>query len=200
MSNGRDTAEMILQEAQRIIEERGEAALRVTELADKCGVAVGLLYHYFKDRGHLVKAVREAQFIARVESDILYLKNLSESGDNQQIVDTIINQFTDPRNEERNKFRIDRMEVLAMARHRPELRASLTAIEARLAAEIMNTIRNAKANGLVAEDVDDKSLGFFLEMLPIGAALGTVYGDYLPDPDKWREFMFRVLSSLMPSN
>ncbi|MFM9132334.1 MAG: TetR family transcriptional regulator, partial [Actinomycetota bacterium] len=39
-----DTVALILNEARKIVEERGEAGLRVAELADRCGVAVGLLY------------------------------------------------------------------------------------------------------------------------------------------------------------
>ena len=198
MGTTRPTAELIVAEARAIVEERGENALRVSEVAERCGVAVGLLYHYFADREAIIAAVRQAQFATRVESDILGLKALSVSGQNADILDEIIDQYSDPRNEDRLQHRLQRMEVLVTARHNPELLASLREIETRLTAEIVETIRNAKANGLVAHDVDEKSLAFFLEVIPIGTALGIVYGDNLPDPDKWRDFMTRVLAALMP--
>ncbi|MEY2966366.1 MAG: TetR/AcrR family transcriptional regulator [Ilumatobacteraceae bacterium] len=200
MGTTRPTAELIVAEARAIVEERGEAALRVSEVAERCGVAVGLLYHYFSDREAIIAAVREAQFATRVESDILGLKALSVNGQNADIVDEIIDQYSDPRNEDRIQHRLQRMEVIVGARHNPELLESLRESQSRLTAEILETIRNAKENGLVAPDVDDKSLGFFLEVIPIGTALATVYGDNLPDPDKWRDFMVRVLAALMPSD
>ncbi|MEY5151503.1 MAG: hypothetical protein RLZZ551_52, partial [Actinomycetota bacterium] len=64
-----DAAQAILQAAKDIINESGENALRVTEVAERAGVAVGLLYHYFKDRKALITAVREFQFLARITAD-----------------------------------------------------------------------------------------------------------------------------------
>ena len=50
---------------------------------------------------------------------------------------------------------------------------------------------------MVAEHVDEKSLAFFLEVIPLGVTLGIVYGDNLPDADKWQEFVLTVLAPLM---
>lgn len=194
----RDTADLIIAEAREIIEERGEAGLRVSELAERCGVAVGLLYHYFADREAIISEVRRSQFISRVRADIEDLKAMSVSGDNAEIFRTIVEDFADPRSTERTTYRLSRMEVLTHAARNPELLRELQEIESELVAEIVATIRNAKCTGLVDTDVDELSLAFFLEIIPIGTALGLVYGDNLPDPDKWREFMTRVMLSLLP--
>ena len=145
-----DTYSMILAEARKIVEERGEAGLRVAELAKRCDVAVGLLYHYFSDRMAIISAVRETQFVARVESDIQNLKQYSTTGNNADIVDIIVNQFADPRADERNKYRLERMEVLVAASRNPELLEKLKTVESRFTHEILETIRNAKNSGLVA--------------------------------------------------
>ncbi|MFM8826243.1 MAG: TetR/AcrR family transcriptional regulator [Actinomycetota bacterium] len=195
-----DTVALILDEARKIVEERGEAGLRVAELADRCGVAVGLLYHYFQDRQAIISAVREDQFVARVEADIADLKGYSTTGNNDDIVDIIVNQFSDPRSEDRMRYRLQRMEVLVAASRDPGLLESLKKVQDRFTSEILATIENAKKSGLVDADVDEKSLALFLEMIPLGATLGIVYGDNLPDPEKWQQFVLRVLSSLMPRN
>lgn len=195
-----DTVALILDEARKIVEERGEAGLRVAELADRCGVAVGLLYHYFQDRQALISAVREDQFVARVEADIADLKGYSTTGNNDDIVDIIVNQFSDPRSEDRMRYRLQRMEVLVAASRDPGLLESLKKVQDRFTSEILATIANAKKSGLVDADVDEKSLALFLEVIPLGATLGIVYGDNLPDPEKWQQFVLRVLSSLMPRN
>jgi len=194
----RDTADVIIAEAREIIEDRGEAGLRVSELAERCGVAVGLLYHYFADREAIITEVRRTQFISRVRADIDDLKAMSVSGDNAEIFRTIVEEFADPRNAERMGYRLSRMEVLTHAARNPDLLRELQEIESELVAEIVSTIRNAKNSGLVDDDVDELSLAFFLEIIPIGTALGVVYGENLPEPDKWREFVTRVLLSLLP--
>ena len=195
----RDTADVIIAEAREIIEERGEAGLRVSELAERCGVAVGLLYHYFADREAIITEVRRSQFISRVRADIDDLKAMSVSGDNAEIFRTIVEEFADPRNPERMGYRLSRMEVLTHAARNPDLLRELQEIESELVAEIVSTIRNAKRSGLVDADVDELSLAFFLEIIPIGTALALVYGENLPDPDKWREFVTRVMLSLLPA-
>lgn len=194
----RDTADLIIAEARKIVEERGEAGLRVSELAERCEVAVGLLYHYFTDREAIISEVRRSQFISRVRADIEGLKAMSVSGNNAEIFRTIVDEFANPRNPERIRYRLSRMEVLTHAARNPELLRELQEIESELVAEIVTTVRNAKSTGLVDADVDELSLAFFLEIIPIGTALGLVYGDNLPDPDKWREFITRVMLSLLP--
>ena len=196
-----ESVSLILREARAVIEERGESGLRVAELAERCGIAVGLLYHYFKDRSAIISAVREQQFIARVESDIQQLKSFSTSGNNDDIVDVIVNQFSDPRAEDRMEGRLQRMEVLVAASRDAGLMDKLRAVETEFVKEIVETIRNAKATGLVADDVDEKSLAFFLEVIPLGVTLGLVYGEEnLPDPQKWTEFLMRILLPLMATD
>ncbi|MFM9131693.1 MAG: helix-turn-helix domain-containing protein, partial [Actinomycetota bacterium] len=134
-----DTVALILDEARKIVEERGEAGLRVAELADRCGVAVGLLYHYFQDRQAIISAVREDQFVARVEADIADLKGYSTTGNNDDIVDIIVNQFSDPRSEDRMRYRLQRMEVLVAASRDPGLLESLKKVQDRFTSEILAT-------------------------------------------------------------
>ncbi|MFM9133528.1 MAG: hypothetical protein ACKORY_12645, partial [Actinomycetota bacterium] len=135
-----------------------------------------------------------------VEADIADLKGYSTTGNNDDIVDIIVNQFSDPRSEDRMRYRLQRMEVLVAASRDPGLLESLKKVQDRFTSEILATIENAKKSGLVGADVDEKSLALFLEMIPLGATLGIVYGDNLPDPEKWQQFVLRVLSSLMPHN
>ena len=103
MSSGRETADLILAEARAMIEESGDNAFRVTELASRCNVAIGLLYHYFKDRDGLIAAVRESQFLAHIESDVAMLSNIvSHEGDLDAVLKILVDDFSDPRNKMRN--------------------------------------------------------------------------------------------------
>ena len=60
----RNTALKILREAKAIIDERGEAALRVTEIAERCGVSTSVLYHHYRDRDSKSSAVPPAAVTA----------------------------------------------------------------------------------------------------------------------------------------
>ena len=199
VSNGRETADLILTEARAMIEESGDNAFRVTDLASRCNVAIGLLYHYFKDRDGLIAAVRESQFLAHIESDVAMLSQIvSHQGDADEILKILVDDMSDPRNKKRNEFRLDRMDALVAARHNPDLLKRLTDAESRLSAEIVATVQQAKRDGLVDPTVDDKALAFMLEVIPLGTALSNVYGDYLPDPEAWRTLVTRMLLSLLP--
>ena len=182
-----------------MIEEGGDNAFRVTDLAARCDVAIGLLYHYYKDRDGLIAAVRESQFLARIESDVEMLSDIvSHQGNADEILKILVDDMSDPRNKIRNEFRLDRMDALVAARHNPDLMQRLTNAEARLSAEIVAAVQQAKIDGLVDPVVDDKALAFMLEVIPLGTALSNVYGDYLPEPEAWRTLVTRMLLSLLP--
>ncbi len=189
----------ILTAARDIIEESGPNSLRVSDVAERAGVAVGLLYHYFDDRDDLIDAVREAQFLARIEADIADLarKVGPNELDTTAVLKVIIDDFSDPRSRKRRDFRLDRMEALAAARYNPELTKRLVEAQKRLSASIRKTIENAKADGIVAPEVDAHALAFFLEVLPLGTGLATVYAD-MPSQEAWRELLLRMLASLIP--
>lgn len=199
MPNSRETADLILAEARAMIEESGDNAFRVSDLAARCNVAIGLLYHYYKDRDGLIAAVRESQFLAHVDSDVANLSRIvSKDGDLDAVLKVLVDDFCNPHSVERNEFRLDRMDALVAARHNLELRKRLTNVESRLSSEIVATVQQAKLDGLVDPTVDDKALAFMLEVIPLGTALSNVYGDYMPDPEAWRALLTRMLVSLLP--
>ena len=182
-----------------MIEESGDNAFRVTDLAARCNVAIGLLYHYYKDRDGLIAAVRESQFLAHIESDVANLSNIvSKEGDLDAVLKILVEDFCNPHSSLRNEFRLDRMDALVAARHNPDLLQRLTDAEARLSSEIVATVQQAKLDGLVDPDVDDKALAFMLEVIPLGTALSNVYGEYMPDPEAWQALLTRMLVSLLP--
>jgi AcrR family transcriptional regulator len=199
MPNSRETADLILAEAKAMIEEGGDKAFRVTDLAARCNVAIGLLYHYYKDRDGLIAAVRESQFLAHIETDLELLKSIGgHHGDVGAVLKIIVDDFSDPRDAVRNETRLDRMDALVAARHNTDLLQRLTNAQVRRSDEILATIRQAKVDGHVDPVVDEKALALMLEVIPLGTALASVYGAYMPDPEAWRALMTRMLIALTP--
>lgn len=199
LSSKPDAAQAILQAAKDIITESGENSLRVTEVAERAGVAVGLLYHYFADRKALITAVREFQFLARISADSITLDGIVVQARGENVLRTIISDFSDPYHPERSGYRLDRIEALVAARHDPELKERLTTAQEELASNIVATIRKAKRAGLLDESIDEKALSFLLEVLPLGLVLTNVYGKYAPEQKDWEALLSRLLRSLTPS-
>ena len=199
MASSHDTEAVILREARKMLEESGESAFRVTELARRCDVAVSLLYHYFRDRDGLLAAARQAQFVARIEEDVARMTRVvTDDHSLADVLSMIIDDFCDPRNSERRLLRLDRMEVLAATRHDPALRDRLTRAQGDLSRAICDAVDKAKADGMLDPSVDTKAFSFLLEVIPLGAGLSEVYGSHLPDDDKWKELLLRILVALMP--
>ena len=199
MTVGRETATAIVREAKRIIDERGEAALRVTEVAERCGVAPSVLYHHFKDRDDIIAAVREAEFAARIASDTEMIAGMSMSAANlDKILAILIDDMSNPRNNQRVQYRHERMQALVAARYNPALQERLTVAQNELSMAIQAAIRDAKNSGLLDKDLDDKAMAFLFEVIPLGTALAMVYGDNLPDTRAWNDLLTRVILALMP--
>lgn len=199
MSRDRDTAAAIVREAKALIDERGEAALRVTEIAERCGVSPSVLYHHFRDREDIISAVREAEFVARIEADAKVIGGLAVSTDNAaEIMSLIIEDMSDPRNEERRRYRHERMQALVAARLDPALQSRLVAAQEQLSSVIIGAITDAQTAGLLDPALDPTAIAFLFEAIPLGTALATVYGDQLPSEQAWTDLLTRVVTALMP--
>lgn len=199
MSRDRDTAAAIVREAKALIDERGEAALRVTEIAERCGVSPSVLYHHFRDREDIISAVREAEFVARIEADAKVIGSLAVSTDNAaEIMSLIVDDMSDPRNEERRRYRHERMQALVAARLDPELQSRLVAAQEQLSSVIIGAISDAQTAGLLDPTLDPAAIAFLFEAIPLGTALATVYGDQLPSEQAWTDLLTRVVTALMP--
>jgi AcrR family transcriptional regulator len=199
MSRDRDTAAAIVREAKALIDERGEAALRVTEIAERCGVSPSVLYHHFRDREDIISAVREAEFVARIEADAKVIGGLAVSTDNAaEIMSLIVDDMSDPRNEERRRYRHERMQALVAARLDPALQSRLVAAQEQLSSVIIGAITDAQTAGLLDPTLDPTAIAFLFEVIPLGTALATVYGDQLPSEQAWTDLLTRVVTALMP--
>ncbi len=58
----RDTAESILNAAERLCATRGIEAVSIRDVAAEAGVSIAVIYHYYKSRTNLLRAVLVARF------------------------------------------------------------------------------------------------------------------------------------------
>jgi len=64
-----ETVERALSVVAQMLDEGGEASLRLAEVSRRSGVSIGSSYHHFESREGLIRAARERQFIESIPDD-----------------------------------------------------------------------------------------------------------------------------------
>ena len=201
MPQSTPTLEMILAEARTIIEERGENGLRVAELADRCNVAVGLLYHYFTDRQAIIAEVRARQYIELARADI---DNFGESveghGSESDLLDAALRSFGANLDDAlRRRTRWNRLAILAASEHNEVLRERIRTEQERSSAALVTLIEQAQHDGIVRTDISARAIALLVEAVPLGTVLADVNPTMAPTQDQWARLIEVVLVSMAAS-
>jgi AcrR family transcriptional regulator len=193
-----DTPIRILDVAEEVLEESGEANLRVAEVAERCGIAVGLIYHYYRDRTALVAAVRLRQYTRSVESDIALMASLQEAGSTPETVYAVtLESMSNLESEERRRSRRQRLAVLATAQHNEELRVAVEAKQQELSEQIIEIVASYQQQGFLDASVDPKSVALLLEALPLGLAILDTNPNMAPEVDGWNTMISRMIAAIV---
>ena len=195
-----DTLSLILSEARRVIEERGEARLRVAELAERCDVAVGLLYHYFKDRQAIIAAVRAQQFAELVDADIDTVDmNIADETTVEGLLSASIANFgANLDDEQRRANRWGRLAILAAAEHNEILRKEVSAQQIRSSRALINVIEKAQSQGLVRTDISARAIALLVEAVPLGTVLADINPETAPTQQEWVALITELLLAFSP--
>ena len=195
-----DTLSLILSEARRVIEERGEAGLRVAELAERCDVAVGLLYHYFKDRQAIIAAVRAQQFAELVDADIDTVDmNIADETTVGGLLSASIDNFgANLDDEQRRANRWGRLAILAAAEHNEILRKEVSAQQIRSSRALINVIEKAQSQGLVRTDISARAIALLVEAVPLGTVLADINPETAPTQQEWVALITELLLAFSP--
>jgi AcrR family transcriptional regulator len=194
-----EVAQRIIAEARSIIEQRGEAALRVTELAERCEVAVGLLYHYFKDRNDIIANVRAQQFVEIAARDIdNFMNAVTANTTSTDLGNDTISIFGGVEEPQRVVSRWNRLAVLSAARHNPDLWNRIADEQAKLNEALVSTIELGQTMGLVNPNLDAKAIALMVEAIPLGLVLSDLSPERRPSPEAWRDLAIRVIFSFAP--
>jgi len=191
-----ETAQTIVSVARDIIEERGESALRVTEVAQKSGVAISLLYHHFSDRADLIAHVRAQQFAEIAEVDVA---NVADAVDTEtssdQLLTRAIENFGLLDDDRRRQARWQRLAILAAAQHNDTLRSQVGTEQRRLNQEIVDVITKGQEQGLISTAVSARAIALFVEAVPLGVVLSDLNPDTAPTNEEWQTLVATVLAA-----
>jgi AcrR family transcriptional regulator len=162
MSEATGTRDRLLEVAIAMVEERGEAGLRVDEVASLAGFTKPVVYHYFGDREGLVIAVQAERYRRSLQYG---LSNLAEEAlrcdSADEFVDLVhrwLRSFFSPEGAMRRAFRID---VLGSGVSRAELRAVVNQTNLMQAEGVAGLARLAQARGWMPARFDPVAVGIW---------------------------------------
>ncbi len=151
MRDGLNTRNRLLEAAIRVISERGEAGLKVDEIAEMAEITKPSLYHFYGDREGLVVAAQAERFRRSLrygqEAAIELARACTTREQYEMMVRTSLTQFSDPVGVERRRVRID---VLGSAVSRPELLTEVNRVMSEAAHELAEFVDIGRQRGWVS--------------------------------------------------
>ncbi|QEV17925.1 TetR/AcrR family transcriptional regulator [Streptomyces alboniger] len=161
-----DRPTQILEAAARLIARRGVRGLRVEEVSAEAGVSTALIYYHFKDRAGLLR--RTLAFISRraVRYTDAALKNSTDP--RTRLTDLLLLELQDTPRVRENSAAWG--ELRASAVFDPDLREQLTVATEEWADDLAHLIRQARAAGQAAADVDPRAAAERLTALVEGVS------------------------------
>ncbi len=192
-----DTINVVILATVKRLEDGGEAAVNIKDLAVETGVSYGAIYHHFKDRDGLIRAAQFERLRQQPGGDIVSLgAALDTQGD---LVDFVLAiraismSIADP---QRAKVRLVRSSVISSSLNNPELRAALTELESGVMVELAALVAKAQQLGIADPTLDPKAVAVYIEALSYGIVLMEFMEDP-PTPDAVAELLFRGFTALM---
>jgi AcrR family transcriptional regulator len=193
------TRASILEVACEIIAERGENALRVTEIATRCNVSVATLYLHFGDREGLVCAALVERFSTHFRRDFPAVERVVESCSTpleyfEQMTELSRVVF----GPDRSALRLERAATIGMAAWRPTLRVALSEFYRAYNAEMGSLFERAQRRGLIRDDVDPSEVAQFTQMLYLGTAIRDLTEPSTDEIDRSLRVIDLALRAFLP--
>jgi AcrR family transcriptional regulator len=181
-----DRRELLLQAAVRRLETKSAESLRVGEIAQEAGVAVGLIKYYFGSRDRLLAAAQERRIGGAVEQDITgsheSLAGATDLDGLMEGIRAIARQTVDRR---RADIRLSRFAAIATAHGRPEVREHIGATLSRFIDAMAELIADAQVRGIITSRRSPRGLATFIQAY----SLGLLIHDLDPTPSDDEELL-----------
>lgn len=147
--------ERILDVAVSVLETRGEAALRIAEVAEAANVALGLISYHFGGRDGLIVAAQQRRFAGLVRDDGAAMKRILDKTHTYDEVMTSISDLTFALlDSQRDQIRMSRIAAIASTFGRDDAYEITSAIVDQLLNDYAELIAGAQNRGLIREDLD----------------------------------------------
>ena len=163
-----------------MIEEKGEAGVRVDEIAATAEVAKPSLYHFFGSRAGLIDAAQAERYRGSLNSGLdevlRRVADCTSAAEFGELARAWITSFTDEAASHRRRVRL---EVLGSSVSRPQLRAEVEKADRQATEQLAELGRIAKSRGwaLQSPDLDPYDVAKWLHGLWNGRYLAEITDD-----------------------
>jgi len=171
----------VLQSAAELIAERGEAQVRLVDVADRSGLSIGAIQHHFRSRDRLVAEAQLHRFVGPARADIEAIDAMldsARSADEVRAGFVAVTRAVVDRS--RTLQRMDRLSSLSAAHGRPDLYEAVQAQVSELSEQFAGAIRGLQVRGLVRGDVDPMALGVFVQAYALGMVIADLVEPAVP--------------------
>jgi len=196
-SRGAATMERALGVVGEILDEGGEASLRLADVSRRSGVSIGSLYHHFESREGLIRAARERQFLQSLPTDADDIADLLATATTpEQFAARLEQIIRSTQTQERAANRMRRVELIGAAAARPELLEAISATQT-MVLDVGEALGEAfKERGWLRDGVEPRSLALFVQAITLGRVLGDLDQRGV-DQEAWIQLVLSALDGML---
>lgn len=196
-SRGAATMERALVVVGEILDEGGEASLRLADVSKRSGVSIGSLYHHFESREGLIRAARERQFLQSLPTDADDVANLlAVATTPAQVADRLEQILRSTQTPDRAANRLRRVELIGAAAARPELLEAISATQTMMLDVGEALAATFRERGWLREGMEPRTVALFVQAVTLGRVLGDLDQRGV-DEDAWIRLLLLALGGVL---
>ena len=185
MSDGTDTRARLIEATIEVIATRGEAAVRMVEIAAAAGIKQPSIYHFFPSREDLVVAAHReryrravAEALGRFEAEFATATTADEFSEGYE------RALRFALSDERREARAVRLALLAKAMTNDEMLREVNDAAHESHLSLATVIEGAQRAGWVRDDVSALTMAVWIRGMIFGRLVLEIAGDRY-DGDEW---------------
>lgn len=198
MEIAESTKSRILNAAIAMMDEGGEAAVRLGAIAEILGIKEPSIYHHFTNRTELINAAYVEWYWQCLKTDIPVEAMMVLVETKDDYVRALRKTMEWSYQPERHHARAIRLSVLGAAQRNPDLAIAINDINKKFLATIADTALVAQQKGWVRTDLDPMAMAYWLH----GQIIGRVVAEMDPghvDLAQWDKVSFEAVLGLILS-
>ena len=181
-----DSERQILLAAAELVEEAGETRFRISDLVERSGRSVGLIYHFFGNREGVLEAVWMHKMSPWMAVDRQRLCELTDSintvDDLRRAVRVMV---ADLHHLDRLDALWNKIEVIGAARHRPAMQRAIFQQQREMTEAYAEMTRRLQDKGVLDPALDAQAIAVFVQAYTFGRILGQFDDAHRVDEEKW---------------
>lgn len=198
MEIAESTKSRILNAAIAMMDEGGEAAVRLGAIAENLGIKEPSIYHHFTNRTELINAAYVEWYWQCLKTDIPVEAMMVLVDSKEDYVRAVRKTMEWSYQPERHHARAIRLSVLGAAQRSPELAVSINDINKKFLASIADAANVAQQKGWLRTDLDPMAIAYWLHGQIIGRTVAEMDPGHV-DLAQWDKVSFEAVLGLILS-